>query len=68
MKNQIEKIKKFIVKENEKIFILGLIIYIVSVIISDYTIIGNNISDNIVSFIKYFGVFLAIIKIVFVDM
>lgn len=68
MKNQIEKIKKFIVKENEKIFILGLIIYIVSVIISDYTIIGNNISDNIVSLIKYFGVFLAIIKIVFVDM
>ena len=29
MKNQIEKIKKIIVKENEKIFILGLIIYIV---------------------------------------
>ena len=66
MKNQIEKIKKFIVKENEKIFILGLIIYIVSVIISDYTIIGNNISNNIISLIKYFGVFLAIIKIVFV--
>lgn len=67
MKDQIEKVKQFIARENEKIFIFGFITYIISVIISDYTIIGNYIPDNIISLVKYFGIFLAIIKIVFVD-
>lgn len=66
-KKSLKKVTLFFNENNRKIYIFGLLLYLITVIVSNYTILGNVIPNICFTIVKYIGLLIVAFKILIYD-